>query len=171
MALRVLTGAVLSLGLLSVDARANTTNLPLGACAKLAGTYLTSVFTLAGDFSLRGLLTFTPAGAMFVVESAEGGLAGIANPYSDAQGAWKCVAKQGDTIKAQATVLDFSFPGSLSSQQFIVRVDYDISVDAPSGTIGGTLELRLFPLQGDPLNMPGPPVAEFEFEGERVRAQ
>jgi hypothetical protein len=169
MAFRVLTGAVLSLGLLSVDARANT--LPLGACAKLSGTYLTSVFTPAGDFSLRGLLTFTPTGAMFVVESAEGGLEGIVNPYSDAQGAWKCVARQGDTIKAQATVLDFTFPGSLGSQQFIARVDYDISLDAPSGTIGGTLELRLFPLQGDPLNTPAPPFAEFEFEGERVRAQ
>jgi hypothetical protein len=102
---RVLTGAVLSLGLLSVDARGNTTNLPLGACAKLAGTYLTSVFTPTGDFLLRGLLTFTPTGAMFVVESAQGGLEGIVNPYSDAQGAWKCVAKQGDTIEAQATVL------------------------------------------------------------------
>jgi hypothetical protein len=171
MAFRVLTGAVLSLGLLSVDARGNTTNLPLGACAKLAGTYLTSVFTPTGDFLLRGLLTFTPTGAMFVVESAQGGLEGIVNPYSDAQGAWKCVAKQGDTIEAQATVLDFSFPGSLGSQQFIARVDYDISLDASSGTISGTLELRLFPLQGDPLHTPGPPLAEYAFEGDRVRPQ
>lgn len=169
MAFRALTGAALGLGLLSVDAHAGATNLPLSACGKLAGTYLTSVFNSAGVFQLRGLLTFTPAGAMFVIESAEGGLPGIVNPYSDAQGAWRCVARDGAGIEARATVLNFTYPGPLGPQQFVARVDYDITMGPASRTIEGSLELRLFPLQGDPLHTPSPPIGEFTFEGERVR--
>lgn len=161
--------AAFGLALISPISGAEATYLPLGDCAsKLNGTYLNTVTTQQGGFFvLRSLATFTPPGAVFVVESAEGGIPNVVGPYSDAQGSWVCVAANSQTVKAKATVLDFTYGGN----QFIARIDYDITLNVAQKSYSGTLDVRIFPLQGNPLPPPNtPPLATYSIVGERLRA-
>lgn len=167
---RSIVPAAFALSLIAPVTAAHATYLPLNACAPLLhGTYLNTVTTPQGGFFvLRSLATFTPAGAVSVVESAEGGLPNVVGPYSDAQGMWACIAVNGRTAHAKATVFDFTYGGT----QFIARIDYDITVNAATKTFDGTIEVRVYPLEGppDPLNAPNTlPLATYNISGARVR--
>jgi hypothetical protein len=54
--------------------------------------------------------------------------------------------------------------------QSIGRIDYEITFHVVSKTISGTIDLRFFPLTGNPLITPLPaPNASFTFTGVRVK--
>jgi hypothetical protein len=53
--------------------------------------------------------------------------------------------------------LDFTLPGSVTTEQNIARLDlFDIVVDQQTGHIEGTASLRLFDLDAGPSNPPDP---------------
>ena len=87
---------------------------------------------------------------LIVDDSAEGGVPGVFNPFTTAQGTWECESRS-SPIQADATALFFSLPGSVSGGQTIGRIDYEITSHAVSKSISGTIDLRFFPLTGNPL--------------------
>jgi hypothetical protein len=62
-----------------------------------------------------------------------------------------------------------AFPDRYQGEQTIGRDDYKITFHAVSKTISGAIELRFFPLSGNPLVSPLPaPNSTFTFTGVRV---
>ena len=140
------------------------------ACGPFSGTYLITVLNSDGSFASRQLLTLTQDGNVVVDDSAQGGVTGVFNPFSTAQGTWQCESGF-SPIRADATALDFTFPGSVPGGQNIGRTDYEITFHIVSKTISGTSDLRFFPLNGNPLMTPLPsPNASFTFTGVRVKS-
>jgi hypothetical protein len=91
----------------------------------------------------------------------------VSNPFTSAEGSWSC--KTGRHVSAAVTVLDFSLPGPVQSGQSIARLDYQLSFGTSPGTISGTIDLRFFPLNGDPLTPPLPLPAVFTFSGMVIK--
>jgi hypothetical protein len=138
------------------------------ACGALPGTYLLTVLNSSGSFSSRQLLTLTQDSNVIVDDSAQGGVTGEFNPFTTAQGTWACESRSAP-IQADATTLDFTLPGSVAGGQSIGRTDYEITFHAVSNTISGTIDLRFFPLTGNPLATPLPaPSSTYSFTGVRV---
>jgi hypothetical protein len=137
-------------------------------CGVLSATYLLTVLNSDGSFAARQLITLTEDRNVIVDDSAEGGVPGVFNPFTTAQGTWECESRS-SPIQADATALFFSLPGSVSGGQTIGRIDYEITLHAVSKSISGTIDLRFFPLTGNPLATPVPaPNASFTFTGVRV---
>ena len=138
-----------------------------GGCGALTGSYLITITDNSGNFASREVFNLTDDGNALVIDSNEGGVSGVSNPFTSAQGSWRC--KAGHQVSAAVTVLDFSLPGPVQSGQSIARLDYQLSPGTSSGTISGTIDLRFFPLDGDPLTPPLPPPAEFSFSGVVIK--
>ena len=137
-------------------------------CGPLSATYLLTVLNSDGSFASRQVFTLTEDGNVIVDDSGQGGVTGVFNPFTTAQGTWECGSRSSPT-QANATTLDFSLPGSVAGGQTIGRDDYNITFHAVSKTISGTIELRFFPLSGNPLVSPLPaPNSTFTFTGVRV---
>jgi len=138
------------------------------SCGLLSATYLLTALNSDGSFAARQLLTLTQDRNVIVDDSAEGGVTGVFNPFTTAHGTWECGSRS-SPIQADATALFFSLPGSVSGGQTIGRIDYEITLHAVSKSISGTIDLRFFPLTGNPLATPLPaPSATFTFTGVRV---
>ncbi|MBV8091822.1 MAG: hypothetical protein JO110_01045 [Acetobacteraceae bacterium] len=155
--------AFFSFGLMSSPAQADSN------CRRLAGPYLVTVTDNSGNLVVRQVLTLSNDGNAFLIDSGQGGVPNSFNPFTSAQGFWSC--QFGFPTSATATVLDFSLPGTVPGDQHIGRTDYQIRFAPGSGAISGTLELRFFPLTGDPLvvPLPTPPASSFTFTGEAVK--
>jgi hypothetical protein len=140
-------------------------------CQALVGTYVTAVTDIEGVFASRGLFTFTPDGVFLMSDSGQSGLPGIYEPFTSAQGAWKCQGVEGGQVKAIALGLNFALPSAGHSAGF-GRTRYQLILDANSGQLSGTAELS-FTSQGDlesadPVAKPGPVLETFAIEGKRV---
>ena len=140
-----------------------------GGCRRLVGAYLLTVKDSNGNFASRQVLTLSSDGNAFVVDSGQGGVPNSVNPFTSEQGSWDC---QPDfPASATAMLLDFSLPGSVAGGQTIGRADYEISSVPAAKTISGTIELRFFPLTGNPLVTPllNPPDLSFTFTRNSVK--
>lgn len=164
-----LVAAFTILGFMSNAALARTDgDHASGSCRKaLTGSYLITITDSSGNFVSRAVVNLSRDGNARVIDSNEGGISGVSNPFTSELGSWSC--KSGRHVSAAVTVLDFSLPGPVQSVQSIARLDYQISPGKSSGTISGTVDLRFFPLDGDPLTPPLSPPAEFRFNGVVVK--
>jgi len=143
-----------------------------GTCAALIGTFVTSVADREGVFSSRGLMTFTSDGIVLVSDSAQGGVAGLWDPFSGSQGSWKCRGADGQTLNAAAVALNFVLPRDGKSPRF-ARIDYELKLDSESQLLSGTATLRFTSGRDlealDPIDKPGPALDTFQFDGRRLR--
>lgn len=156
---------------LSWQAAADPPSPNAGACQALVGTYVTAVTDIEGVFASRGLFSFTPDGVFLMSDSGQSGLPGIYEPFTSAQGAWKCQGAEGEQVKATALGLNFALPSAGHSAGF-GRTRYQLTLDTNSGRLSGTAELS-FTSEGDlesadPVSKPGPVLETFEIEGKRV---
>ncbi|MBW4632760.1 MAG: hypothetical protein KME30_12965 [Iphinoe sp. HA4291-MV1] len=136
------------------------------SCRKFAGTYLITV-TTNGNFASRSIVTLTQDGNIFVVDSSQGGVSGQFNPFGDAQGAWKCTSNEEIT----ATTLNFGYPGTEGSTGNLARQDFRLTFEPQAKTVQGTIKLRSFDLQANPLEADGSDGGTFTFTGQRVTAE
>ena len=137
------------------------------SCAGATGTYLTKNAAESGNYTSRSLLSFAEGGLALFADSGEGGEKGFA-PFSDGQGAWRCVAGDEEHAEIHATTLDFTLATPRKAQ--IGRLDFDLRYDAATKRISGTATLHLVPLDEDPLAvLKGD--RRFKVEGIRVEAQ
>ncbi|SRR5579883_273664 len=138
----------------------------LAVCRKLAGTYLTTITDASGNFSSRGLITLTTDGTFVVSDSNQGGISGVFNPFTTAQGAWTCNGNKGFTARA------IDFPLSNQGATGIGRVDYTATYDAKTETVKGQIVLTLFnDLQANPLDGGGTNGGTSNFTGQLVTAK
>lgn len=134
-------------------------------CRSLAtGTYIGAIST-NGNVVVRSITTLTQDGNIFVVESTQSGIPGVINPFGDAQGAWKCT----EDGKITATTLNFSYPGA-EGPGFLARTDYSATLDPQTQMLEGTLTVRFFDINANPLEADAPVVGTFDLVGQRVTA-
>lgn len=100
---------------------------------------------------------------IFVVESTQSGIPGVINPFGDAQGAWKCTPNG----KITATTLNFSYPGA-QGPGFVARTDYSVTFDQKTQMLQGTVSIRFFDFDANPLADDAPVVGTFDFAAQRV---
>ncbi|MEH1968559.1 MULTISPECIES: hypothetical protein [unclassified Nostoc] len=132
----------------------------------VTGSYLTKIFNQDGTIASRGVITLTADGNFFVIDSNQGGVTNVFNPFSNGQGAWKCNGKTGVSARS----ITFAFPGSAGSIGSIGRSDYQASFNPQTQTVEGTITLRLFNLNANPLLNNVPPVGTFNFSGQQIKA-
>jgi hypothetical protein len=60
----------------------------------VTGTYLTTIVDANGQFASRGVITLTADGNLFVIDSNQGGVEKVFNPFGDTQGAYTCTSNQ-----------------------------------------------------------------------------
>jgi hypothetical protein len=164
-------GALLMLALAAIPwARAGEEPHPAD-CHGAVGTYVATVTDVEGVFSSRALLTFAPGGVFLITDSGQSRVAGTRELLQPIQGAWRCVAAEGDSLRLSATGLGFALPQDGRLRNF-ARVDYRGTIDRGSGTLSGTLELSLPEDEdlesADPVARPGPPIERFELDGKQV---
>jgi hypothetical protein len=136
------------------------------ACRTVPGTYLTTISTSNGEFASRSLITLTADGNILVADSNQGGVAGVFNPFSNSQGAWKC--RNGEIT---AKVLNFTLSGSEGSTGGIARENFSVRFNRRTQTLQGTINLRLFDLNANPQEDNGSDGGTFTFTGQRVTAE
>jgi len=137
---------------------------PLTDCDHFTGTYLTTLTDADGNFASRSILTLSVDGTLLSSNSSQGGLKGVFNPFTTAQGTWQCTGSQAFA----ATVLDFTLEGSAGPDLGIGRLDYKAMVDRETQAVEGTVELRFFPLKGNPLSDKTTLSGTFSFVGQRI---
>ena len=129
----------------------------------VTGAYLVRFSTTNGDVIARAVMTFTSDGNIFIVESAQNGIPGVVNPFGDAQGAWKCTCNR----KITAKTLNFGYPGELGAANQ-TRTDFSVTFNPQTQTVQGTLAVRFFDFNVNPLTTDAPIVATFVLEGQRI---
>ncbi|MEH2092237.1 hypothetical protein [Nostoc sp.] len=148
------------------DLSARETNNNTARCSQnVGGSYLTTIFNSNGTIGSRGVITLTEEGNFFVIDSNQGGVTNVFNPFSNGQGAWKCNSKTGVSARS----ITFAFPGSAGSTGSIARSDYQASFNPQTQTVQGTITLRFFSLNANPLLNNVPPVATFNFSGQQIK--
>jgi hypothetical protein len=141
-------------------------NSQQAVCSKfVTGTYLTTITDTQGKFLSRGLITLTQEGNFIVGDSSQGGISGVFNPFTTAQGTWACIGKREITARA----LDFSL--SNTGGTGIARVDYRATFDPRTQRVQGTISLRLFGLKDNPLVGNGQDGGTTFFTGQIVTAK
>ena len=119
-------------------------------------TYLITIKN-AGQFASRGVMTLHGDHTLSVIDSGQGGPDFF---FSSQLGAW---APDGPN-SAVGKTLDFDFAPNAD----VARLDYTFQFSADNAHVTGTITLRTFPLQGDPLDGDGTVLGEFTFDGTRV---
>jgi len=123
-------------------------------------TYLLTITdATSGVFASRGALTLHGDHTLSAIDSGQGGPTFL---FSSQLGAW---APDGPN-SAVGRTLDFDFPQSPDGT--LARLDYTFQFSADNAHVTGTITLRSFPLQGDPLDGGGTEVGQFTFDGTRV---
>jgi hypothetical protein len=120
-------------------------------------TYLTTITDAKGAFASRAVITLHGDRTLAAIDSNQGGPNTF---FSSELGAWAPDGKGG----AVGRTLDFDFPPNAD----VARLDYTFTFSADGAQVKGTITLRSFPLQGDPLDGDGTVVGEFTFTGTRV---
>jgi hypothetical protein len=163
--------AISSMALFGAACKDRAAYTDRAACGGFVGSYVTTFTDQEGVFSSRGVMTFTSDGVLLVSDSAQGGIPGVWDPFSSAQGTWKCLSEEGGKLSIRAVGLNFVLPADGRTPRF-GRVDYEASLDTGTGTLSGSATLRLTSendLEGaDPVTEPGAEVDAFNFDGERV---
>lgn len=168
-------GAIAALGALVAATVAGGTSAAAQdvGCRLLPGTYVTTITDIEGVFASRSIVTLAPGGVLISTDSRQGGQAGVYEPFSAGQGAWRCDVAGDGTVTFEAVSLTFATPHETAASSF-ARVDYEGVLDPATGHVEGKLSLRLSSardLEGaDPMNTPGEVVETFDFSGERVLA-
>ncbi len=164
LALMLMTPSV-SKAVADADSRVRT-------CREFVGTYLITNFEDDGSIDSRSLITFWKDGNFTFIDSNQGGVEGVFNPFTEAAGSWTCSRNEKRERVATAVTLDFTLPGTVEGDQQIARLDFfDVTVNRTTGTIKGSAKLRFFPFDSNPLGPPGIIEDPFHFEGERVQAK
>ncbi|MEH1870588.1 hypothetical protein [Nostoc sp.] len=132
----------------------------------VSGSYLTKIFNSDGTIGSRGVITLTEEGNFFVIDSNQGGVTKVFNPFTNGQGTWKCNSKTG----VSARYINFTFPGSAGATGGIGRADYQASFNPQTQTVQGTITLRFFKLNANPLSDNVSPVGTFNFSGQQIKA-
>lgn len=128
-------------------------------CGKsVAGTYLITIKDSTGKFASRQLITLTRDGNVIIGDSNQGGISGVFNPFTAAQGTYQCVGQ----TKIRARALDFALPGG------IARDDYQATFNLTTKTVTGTIALSFFGLTDNPLGS-GTVAGTFTFEGQFIK--
>ncbi len=161
----VLIFEALSPVLMEANAQQTNRGTPGNCARRVAGSYFTTITgDVAGNpYSSRAVVTFTEGGQFFVVDSNQAGAEGQYAPFTDIQGAWSC----GRSRAIKAVGINFGLPSEFGPTN-IGRVTYQGSY--ANEAISGTIDLRLFNLDDDPLAANVPVVATFQFSGEQITA-
>lgn len=151
----------------------NDTNSEQAVCRKfVSGTYIQTISDSTGKFASRALLTLTTDGNILVTDSNQGGVyqgKNQFNPFSNAQGSWKC-NNNGDIT---ATTLEFNLSGPLplaSNPLGIAGQNYRIKFNQNTQTLQGTIQVRFFDLNAtveEATGSKGVPLT-FTFIGQRI---
>ena len=120
-------------------------------------TYLLTITDAQGAFASRAVITLHGDRTLSAIDSGQGG------PFffSSQLGAWQSDGNGG----VVGRTLDFDFP---QSQGTMARLDYTFTFSAHDTHVKGTITLRIFPLQSDPLDGDGTAQGEFAFTGTLV---
>ena len=157
--------SILIVGLMLSFLAPQETNAATRRCDHLVvGTYLTTVSDAKGSITSRSILTLSGDGTLATIESNQGGLEGVYNPFTDAQGSWQCTGTQTFT----GTSLNFTLAGPANTDIGIARLDFRATVDKETHAVKGTMELRFFSIAANPLKDKVPLFAAFSFEGQQV---
>ena len=120
-------------------------------------SYLITVTTSTGAFASRGVLTFHADSTMSAIDSGQGGPTFF---FSSQLGSWKPDGEGG----LVARTIDFNFPPNAD----VARLDYTVKFAQDGRQVTGTITLRTFPLQSNPLDGGGTVVGSFTFVGNLV---
>jgi hypothetical protein len=157
--------SMLIVGLMFSFLAPQETNAATRRCDHLVvGTYLTTVTDAKGSITSRSILTLSGDGTLAIIESNQGGLEGVYNPFTDAQGSWQCTGTQTFT----GTSLNFTLAGPASPDIGIARLDFKATVDKEAHVVKGTMQLRFFSISANPLKDKVSPFATFSFEGQQI---
>jgi hypothetical protein len=132
--------------------------------SNVTGAYLTTIFNPDNSVASRGVITLTADGNFFVTDSNQGGITNAFNPFTSGQGAWKCNGKTGVSARS----ITFAFPGSTGAGG-IGRADYQASFNPQTQTVQGTITLRFFGLNANPLLNNVPSAGTFNFSGQQIK--
>jgi hypothetical protein len=119
--------------------------------------YLITITDAQGAFASRGVLTFHADHTMSAINSEQGGPTFF---FTSQLGSWK----SGNAGSLLARTIDFDFPPNAD----VARLDYTVNFSSDRTQVTGTIALRTFPLQGDPLDGDGTVVGIFTFIGTLV---
>jgi len=143
------------LGAVALHARPATAE----ALSVLRGaTYLTTIKDAQGAFASRGVITLHGDRTLSAIDSNQEGPTFF---FSSQLGAWKFDRKGG----VVGRTLNFVFPPLAPA---VARLDYTFTFSAHGTHVTGTITLRTFSLQDDPLNEDGHVQGEFTFTGTLV---
>ena len=120
-------------------------------------TYLITIKDAQGAFASRAVITLHGDRTLSGIDSAQGGPTFF---FTSELGAWKPDGKDG----AVGRTLNFDFPPNAD----VARLDYTFQFSDHDTHVTGTITLRTFPLQGDPLDGDGTVLGEFTFTGTLV---
>jgi hypothetical protein len=120
-------------------------------------TYLITITDAQGAFTSRVVITLHGDRTLSAIDSDQGGPTFF---FTSQLGAWAPDGKGG----AVGRTLDFDFPPAPD----VARLDYTFTFSAHDTQVAGTITLRTFPLQGDPLDGDGTVLGEFTFTGRLV---
>jgi hypothetical protein len=130
------------------------------------GTYLTTILDAKGQFASRGVITLTADGNIFVTDSNQGGVARVFNPFGDTQGVYTCTGNR--EIRATGVNFGFSGPDGVND---IARSDIKAMFNQSTQSVQGTITVRAFALNANPLKEEGLVVGTSTFTGQRVEAK
>lgn len=147
-----------------VEAQTQTNTSNTDCRNSVTGTYLITI-SQNGSVASRSLITLDGSGNFFAVDANQSGVPGAFNAFSDSQGAWKCTGNRQIT----ATTLNFSYPGD-EGPASIGRSDYQVTFNPKSRRVQGTVTLRFFALNANPLKDNAPVAGTFTFTGQPVTA-
>jgi hypothetical protein len=147
----VLLACLGAVALHAPQATANSLSVFRGA------TYLTTITDAQGAFASRAVITLHGDRTLSAIDSGQGGPAFF---FTSQLGAWKPDGKGG----AVGRTLDFNFPPNAN----VARLDYTFTFSANDTQVTGTITLRSFQLQDDPLDEDGTVLGEFTFSGTLV---
>jgi hypothetical protein len=117
-------------------------------------TYLITITDAQGAFASRGVMTLRGDRTLSVIDSGQGGPTFF---FTSQLGAWKFDGKGG----VVGRTLDFDFPPNAD----VARLDYTFTFSDNDTQVSGTITVRTFPLQGNPLDGDGTVLGEFTFSG------
>ena len=120
-------------------------------------TYLITITDAQGAFASQSVITLHGDRTLAAIDSTQGGPNTFFSSYL---GAWKPDGKGG----AVGRTLNFDFPPHAA----VARTDYTFTFSDNDTQVSGTITVRTFPLQGDPLDGDGTLLGEFTFTGTRV---
>jgi hypothetical protein len=137
-----------------------------GRCRNIfTGTYLMTVSDAKGQFASRAVITFSADGNFFVTDSNQGGVKGVFNPFGDTQGTYVCTSNQ--TIRAVGINFGFSGPDGTND---IARSDIQATVNRQSRSLQGSITVKSFALNANPLAGGGSVVGTFQLTGQPIWA-